>query len=168
MKDRQIRARNNFALAEMELARQMGVSLDSPADPAATFTEPVVLTKTIDEWLHLAAEQRFRASRRAVARSGAGRRNQSNESRIRTEDRAVRQRRTRCDDAWWPIWDELDRICTATISTSSRVERRKLVWLRLPANASKAKHTLEWFRAAVQMEVRKAYLDGNAAAQRTV
>jgi outer membrane protein TolC len=34
------------------------------------------------------------------------------------------------------------------------------------ANANKAKHNVEWFRSGVQMEVRKAYLDGNAAAQR--
>lgn len=34
------------------------------------------------------------------------------------------------------------------------------------ANASKAKHNVEWFRSGVQMEVRKAYLDGNSAAQR--
>jgi outer membrane protein TolC len=34
------------------------------------------------------------------------------------------------------------------------------------ANASKAKHNVEWFRSGVQLEVRKAYLDGNAAAQR--
>ena len=34
------------------------------------------------------------------------------------------------------------------------------------ANASKAKHTVEWFRSGVQMEVRRAYLDGDAAAQR--
>lgn len=35
------------------------------------------------------------------------------------------------------------------------------------ANASKAKHGMEWLRSGVQMEVRKAYLDANAAAQRT-
>lgn len=34
------------------------------------------------------------------------------------------------------------------------------------ANASKAKHNVEWFRSGVQLEVRKAYLDGNSAAQR--
>ena len=34
------------------------------------------------------------------------------------------------------------------------------------ANENKAKHNVEWFRSGVQMEVRKAYLDGNAAAQR--
>jgi outer membrane protein len=34
------------------------------------------------------------------------------------------------------------------------------------ANENKAKHRVEWFRSGVQMEVRKAYLDGNAAAQR--
>lgn len=34
------------------------------------------------------------------------------------------------------------------------------------ANESKAKHRVEWFRSGVQMEVRQAYMDGNAAAQR--
>ena len=34
------------------------------------------------------------------------------------------------------------------------------------AKAAKAKHNLEWLRSGVQLEVRKAYLDVNAAAQR--
>jgi outer membrane protein len=34
------------------------------------------------------------------------------------------------------------------------------------ANANKARHSAEWFESVVQLEVRKAYLDGKAAAQR--
>jgi len=37
MKDRQIRAKNDLALAEMQLAREMGMSLDAPAEPACNF-----------------------------------------------------------------------------------------------------------------------------------
>src|SRR5208283_3102396 len=36
MKDRQIRAQNDLAVAEMRLAREMGLALDTPAEPSAT------------------------------------------------------------------------------------------------------------------------------------
>ena len=35
------------------------------------------------------------------------------------------------------------------------------------ANTNKAKHDVEWFRSGVEMEVRKSYLDGRAASERT-
>ena len=34
------------------------------------------------------------------------------------------------------------------------------------ANASRAKHNVEWFRSGIEMEVRRSYLDAGAAAQR--
>ena len=166
MKDRQIRAQNNLALAEMELARQMGVSLDSPADPAATFTEPVVLTKTIDEWLHLAAEQRpgLRAAQLQEAALGDETKATKAEfgPKIGLFGSAERDAMTLGGPSGtnWTAGARLDFNLFAGGAQKARMAEAA-------ANASKAKHTLEWFRAAVQMEVRKAYLDGNAAAQRT-
>ena len=58
MKDRQIRAQNDLAVAEMQLAREMGMAVDAPAEPAATLAEPGMPAKTIEEWMHIALEQR--------------------------------------------------------------------------------------------------------------
>ena len=47
MKDRQIRAQNDLALAEMQLAREMGMAVDAPAEPAATLAEPGMPAKIL-------------------------------------------------------------------------------------------------------------------------
>ena len=57
MKDRQIRATNDLAMAEMQLARQMGAALDSPQEPAETLAEPAMPTKTIQEWMQTARKK---------------------------------------------------------------------------------------------------------------
>src|SRR5208283_3060083 len=58
MKDRQIRAENDLALGEMQLAREMGITLDAPVEPAATLAEAGMPAKTMEDWIHVALEQR--------------------------------------------------------------------------------------------------------------
>ena len=58
----------------------------------------------------------------------------------------------------------------APFPARARRARRHRIRARLAqaaAGESKARHNVEWLRSGVQMEVRKAFLDGNAAAQRT-
>jgi len=165
MKDRQIRARNDLALAEMQLAREMGMPLDTPAEPAATLAEPGMPAKTIDEWVHLAIEQRpaLRAAElqenamseeRKAAKAKFG-------PKIGLFGSAERDAMTLGGPSGtnWTAGARLDFNIFAGGAQKARVAEAT-------ANADKAKHNVEWFRSGVQMEVRKAYLDGNAAAQR--
>src|SRR5262249_218478 len=56
--DRHIRAQNDLALTEMQLAREMGTEVETPAEPAGVLAEPSALTKTIQEWIQTASQER--------------------------------------------------------------------------------------------------------------
>ncbi len=166
MKDRQIRAENDLALAAMQLAREMGMPLDAPADLAATLAEPEIPAKTIDEWTHIALEQRP-ALRAAQLQETA----MSDETKAAKAEfgpklwlfgSAERDALTLGGPSGtnWTAGARLDFNIFAGGAQKARVAEAA-------ANANKAKHNVDWFRSGVQMEVRKAYLDGNAAAQRT-
>ncbi len=165
MKDRQIRARNDLALAEMQLAREMGIALDAPAEPAATLTEPGMPAKTIDEWIHVALEQRpaLRAAQLQETAMGEERKAAKAEfgPKIGLFGTAERDAMTLGGPSGtnWTAGARLEFNVFAGGAQKARVAEAA-------ANANKAKHNVEWFRSGVQMEVRKAYLDGNAAAQR--
>jgi outer membrane protein len=165
MKDRQIRARNDLALAEMQLAREIGMSLDSPMEPAATLTEPGMPEKTIEEWTHIALEQRpgLRAAQLQEAAMGEETKTAKAEfgPKIALFGSAERDAMTLGGPSGtnWTAGARLDFNIFAGGAQKARVAEAS-------ANANKAKHNVEWFRSGVQMEVRKAYLDGNAAAQR--
>src|SRR6516162_8308522 len=58
MQDRQIRAQNDLALAQMQLAREMGMAVSTPAEPAGVLAESSAPTKTIQEWLQTALQER--------------------------------------------------------------------------------------------------------------
>jgi outer membrane protein TolC len=165
MKDRQIRAQNDLAAAEMQLAREMGMAVDAPVEPAATLAEPGMPGKTIEEWMRIAMEQRpgLRAA-------------QLEETAMGDETKAVKAE-------FGPkigLFGSAERDAMALAGSSgtnwtagARLEfnvfaggAQKARLAEATANANRAKHNVEWFRSGVQMEVRKAYLDGNAAAQR--
>ena len=165
MKDRQNRAQNDLAAAEMQLAREMGMAVDAPVEPAATLAEPGMPGKTIEEWMRIAMEQRpgLRAA-------------QLEETAMGDETKAVKAE-------FGPkigLFGSAERDAMALAGSSgtnwtagARLEfnvfaggAQKARLAEATANANRAKHNVEWFRSGVQMEVRKAYLDGNAAAQR--
>jgi len=165
MKYRQIRARNDLALAEMQLAREMGIALDAPVEPAATLAEPGMPAKSIEDWIHIALEQRpgLRAA-------------QLQETAMSEETKAAKAEfgpkialfGSAERDAMalggpsgtnWTAGARLDFNIFTGGAQKARVAEAT-------ANANRAKHNVEWFCSGVQMEVRKAYLDGNAAAQR--
>jgi outer membrane protein len=165
MKDRQIRAENDLALGEMQLAREMGLALDAPPEPAATLVEPGMPAKTIAEWIHIAMEQRpgLRATELQETAMGEETRAAKAEfgPKIGLFGSAERDAMTLGGPSGtnWTAGARLDFNIFAGGAQKARVAEAI-------ANANKAKHNVEWFRSGVQMEVRKAYLDGNAAAQR--
>ena len=165
MKDRQIRAQNDLALAEIELAREMGMPLDAPTEPAATLSEPGQPARTIEEWVHTALEQRpaLRAAQLQETAMSDQRKATKAEfgPSIGLFGSTERDAMTLGGPSGtnWTAGARLDFNLFAGGGQKARVAEAA-------ANENKAKHTVEWFRSGVQMEVRKAYLDGNAAAQR--
>jgi outer membrane protein len=165
MKDRQIRAANDLALAEMQLAREMGMSLDVPAELAATLSEPEMPAKSIEEWIRTALEQR--PGLRAAQLQETAMHDETKAAKAEFGPRvglfgsAERDAMTLGGPSGtnWTAGARLDFNVFAGGAQKARVAEAM-------ANANKAKHNVEWLRSGVQMEVRKAYLDGNAAAQR--
>lgn len=165
MKDRQIRAHNDLALAAMQLARTMGLSLDTTVEPIESLREPETQSKEIQEWLRTALEQR--PALRAA---------QLQQSAMDDERKAAKAEfgpkiglfGTTERDAMalggpsgtnWTAGARLDFNLFAGGAQKARLAEAT-------ANEDKAKHSVEWFRSGVQLEVRKAFLDGDAAAQR--
>ncbi|MGB2676186.1 MAG: TolC family protein [Candidatus Acidiferrum sp.] len=165
MKDRQIRAQNDLALAKMQLAREMGTALDAPAEPAETLVEPGMPAKTIEEWIHIALEQRpgLRAAQLQETAMGDERKAARAEFGPKVGLFGSTERDAMAlggpSGTNWTAGARLDFNIFAGGAQKARVAEAV-------ANENKAKHNVEWFRSGVQMEVRKAYLDGNAAAQR--
>ena len=165
MRDREIRAQNDLAVAEMQLARQMGMGLDAPVDPAANLGEPAMPAKDVEEWIRIANEQRpgLRAAELQESAMGEERKAAKAEfgPKIGVFGSAERDAMTFGGPSGtnWTAGARLDFNVFAGGAQKARIAEAT-------ANANKAKHNVEWFRSGVQMEVRKAYLDGNAAAQR--
>src|SRR5271165_2124006 len=167
MKDRQIRATNDLAMAEMQLAREMGAALDSPQEPAETLAEPAMPTKTIQEWMQTALEERPGLRAAQLQETAMGEETKAAKAefgpKIGLFGSAERDALTLGGPSGtnWTAGARLDFNLFAGGAQKARVAEAT-------ANANKAQHEVEWFRSGVQMEVRKAYLDGNSAAQRTV
>jgi len=167
MKDRQIRAQNDLALAQMQLARLMGLPVEHQLDLAGALGEPVASTKTLPEW-----------TQTALAERPALRAAQLQETAVDDERKAAKAEfgptialfGTTERDAMtmggpsgtnWTAGARLDFNLFAGGGTKARLAEAA-------ANASKAKHNVEWFRSGVTLEVRKAFLDQEAAAQRAL
>lgn len=165
MKDRQIRAQNALALAEMQLARQTGAALDESIEPAGTLHQPGTLGKTIDEWTHLALEQRPALRAAELQQTAADEERKAVKSefgpKLALFGSTERDAMTLAGPSGsnWTGGARLDFNLFAGGAQKARLAEAS-------ARESKAKHNVEWFRSGIQMEVRKAYLDGNAAAQR--
>ena len=165
MKDRQIRANNDLELGAMQLARNMGLPVEARSDIAGKLGHPESTTKTIQEWVQTALEQRpaLRAAQlqgdamdqeRKAAKAEFG-------PKIGLFGATERDAMTMAGPSGtnWTAGARLDFNIFAGGAQKARVAEAT-------ANANKAKHDVEWFRSGVQIEVRKAYLDTNAAAQR--
>lgn len=165
MKDRQIRARNELALAEMQLAREMGMALDSPTEPIGSLAEPENPSKTIQEWTKTALEERpgLRAVQLEEKAMGEERKAAKAEfgPKVGLFGSTERDAMTLGGPSGtnWTAGARLDFNLFAGGAQKARVAEAT-------ASENKAKHNVEWFRSGVEMEVRKAFLDGNAAAQR--
>jgi outer membrane protein len=165
MKDRQIRAQNDLALAQMQLARLMGAAVDAPASPQGTLSEPGVPSGNVQEWMQTALAQR--PALRAAELQENAMNDESKAAKSEFGPKIGLFGSTERDamalggpsGTSWTAGARLDVNIFAGGAQKARLAEAA-------ANASKAKHNVEWFRSGIQMEVRKAYLDAESAAQR--
>ena len=167
MKDRQIRARNDLQLAEMQLAREMGMTLDTPAEPTAVLTDPSAPTKTMQEWIQTALQQRPALKVSELQETALGEERKAAKAefgpKVGLFGSTERDAETLGGPSGtnWTAGARLDFNLFAGGAQKARLAEAT-------ASESKAKHNAEWLRSGVQLEVRKAFLEGNAAAQRAV
>ena len=165
MKDREIRAENQAEVARMILARELGLAPDAKPQPAETLTEPAAMTQTPQEWEQFAMDHRpaLRAaqlqqeaatSEKKAAKAAFG-------PKVGLYADFERDAFTLGGPSGtnWTAGARVDLNLFAGGADKSRLAEAQ-------ANASRAKHDLEWFRSGVQLEVRQAYLDATSAAQR--
>jgi outer membrane protein len=165
MKDSQIRAQNDLAIANMQLARDTGLAVDAPINPSQNLQEPAPLQRTIEAWIQTALDQRpaLRAAQlqqdamdqeRKAAKAEFG-------PQVGLFGSTERDAMTLGGPSGtnWTAGAQLEFNLFA-----GGAQKAKLA--EATANANKTKHGVEWLRSGVQMEVRKAYLDANAASLR--
>jgi outer membrane protein len=165
MKDHQIRAQNDLAIAEMQLARLMGLPVENQLEVAGNLSEPNALPKSLQEWTQTALAERpaLRAAQleersvddeRKAAKAEFG-------PTIALFGTTERDAMTMAGPSGtnWTAGARLDFNLFAGGATKARLAEAA-------AKANKAKHNVEWFRSGVTLEVRKAFLDAEAAAQR--
>ncbi len=166
MKDRQIRAQNDLALANMQLARAMGLAVDAPTEPSQALVEPGTSEQTIEDWIRTALDQRPALRAAQLQQDAMEQERKATKAefgpKIGLFGSTERDAMTLGGPSGtnWTAGAQLEFNLFA-----GGAQKAKLA--EATANASKAKHGMEWLRSGVQMEVRKAYLDANAAAQRT-
>jgi TolC family type I secretion outer membrane protein len=165
MKDREIRAKNRAEVARLVLARELGLAPDARPEPSESLTEPAELTKTLQEWEQFAMNRRpaLRAAELQQDAATSGKKAARAEFGPRLDLYADFERDALTlggpSGTNWTAGARLDFNLFAGGAQRSRLAEAQ-------ANASKAKHNLEWFRSGVLLEVREAYLDATAAAQR--
>jgi outer membrane protein len=166
MKDRQIHAQNDLAVANMQLSREMGLAVDAPTNPSQTLHEPGASEETIEDWTKTALDQRPALRAAQLQQDATDQELKAAKAEFgpklglfgSTERDAMTLGGPSGTN--WTAGAQLEFNLFA-----GGAQKAKLA--EAAANANKAKHGMEWFRSGVQMEVRKAYLDLNAAAQRT-
>jgi outer membrane protein TolC len=167
MKDRQIRAQNDLAMAAMQLARETGMPLATPPEPAATLSEPHPPATSIEEWVKTALDQRpaLRAAQLQEAAVEDGRKATKAEfgPQIALFGSAERDAMALGGPSG-TNWTAGARVDVTVFSGGAQKARLD----EATANVNKARHNLDWLRSGIQIEVRKAYLDGIAAEQRAV
>lgn len=166
MKDREISAQNGFEIAQMALARDMGLAPDSQPEPSETLAEPTSMTTPPQDWMQAAAQHRP-ALRAAELQAGAS---ASARKAVRADfgpqinvfadfERDAMTLGAGPSGTNWTAGARLDLNLFAGGAQKARLAEAA-------ANQRSAKHDLEWLRSGVMVQVRQAYLDATAAAQR--
>ncbi|HEV2387391.1 MAG TPA: TolC family protein [Candidatus Acidoferrales bacterium] len=165
MEDREIRARNGWEVARLNLGRELGLAAGAMPQLGGQLEQPRPLEGGIDEWdktalaerpaLRAAELQRQAATaNRQLARADFG-------PQIAVFANVERDARTLAGPSGtnWTAGAKLDLNLFAGGANRARLAEAV-------AEKQQAEHQLEWLRSGIELEVRQAYLDAQAAAQR--
>jgi outer membrane protein TolC len=165
MKDREIRAANALELARLALSRELGLAPGTLREPSGSLAEPAAPATTPEEWERIALAERpaLRAVELQQQASDANRKLAKAEFGPRLGLFADFERDAETlggpSGTNWAAGARLDLNLFAGGADHARVAEAE-------ARSREAGHQLEWFRSGVQLEVRQAYLETVAAAQR--
>lgn len=165
MKDREIRAQNSLESSQMILAREIGLGSDARPEPSVSLTEPPPMQGTRQEWIQTAVEHRpaLHAAQLRQDATTLDKRGAKADFGPKVELYADFERDALTlsgpSGTNWTAGARLDFNLFAGGAQRSRL-------VEAQANESKAKHSLEWLRSGVLLEVQQSYLEATAAAQR--
>jgi outer membrane protein len=165
MQDRVIRAENAVELARLALVRQMNVAPASIGQPARTMPSPEPIPAPIDEWV-----RRALANRPLLQAAGMQSRAADSGSKLAKAQfgptiglfaNVERDAETLGGPSGtnWTAGAQLNWNIFAGGADRARLAEAE-------ARKSEAKHQLEWLRSGIELEVRQAYLNTRAAAER--
>lgn len=166
MKDREIRARNGYELARMGLARETGMSLDARPEPGETLGEPAAMeNRSAEEWEKLAAENRPALRAMAMQEEAAAAGKKAARSELGPKAGLFGGYERDAQTMGGPAGTNWVAGARVEINLfAGGADRARMA--EAAANANRAKHSLEWMRSGVMLEVRQAFLDEQAAEQR--
>ncbi len=165
MKEREIRAANGWELTRLALARELGAAPETLGDAAGGLAEPAAPDRLPEDWEKTALAERpaLRAaelereatlSQRKLAKAEFG-------PKLGLFADVERDAQTLAGPSGsnWTAGARLEINLFAGGADRYHVAEAE-------AQAREADHQLEWFRSGVRLEVRQAYLETLAAAQR--
>lgn len=166
MKDREIRAKNGMELARLSLGRELGMPPGERIDVTGDLREPASgESKNAEDWEKSALDHRpaLQAARMAGEAATSAKKSARAEFGPKLGVFAdVERDGLSLAGNGGTNWTAGARLQFNLFAGGAQ----KAQLAEAQANENKAKHDLEWFRSGVLLEVRQAYLDAEAAAQR--
>lgn len=165
MKDREIRAHNGLELAQMTLARVLGEPPSARPEPSETLIAPAPAVETVQRWTQTALAHRpsLRSAELQAGAAASATKSAKAEFGPKIGVYADFERDAMTlggpSGTNWTAGARLDINLFAGGAQRARMAEAQ-------ANEDQARHSLEWLRSGVQLEVQQAYLDISAAAQR--
>jgi outer membrane protein len=166
MKEDEILAANRLEIARLILARELGTAPEAMGEPSGRLTAPTDSTKSREDWEKIALAERpaLRAAEleRAAAANQRGAAKTEFGPKVSLFANVERDALTLGGSSGtnWIAGARLDLNLFAGGADKYRLAEAE-------AKVSQADHQLEWFRSGIQLEVRQAYLESQAAGQRS-
>lgn len=166
MKEREIRAANQLALAYMNLAHELGLGPGAPAEPVGKLVEPSAAAISMEDWeaIALATRPALRAAelQRQAAESGRKQALYEFGPKLGAFANFERDAESLAGGPSGNNWTAGFRLEWNLFAGGADKAR----FAEAQARARQAADQIEWFRSAVRLEVRQAFLETRAAEQR--
>ncbi len=165
MQDREIRAQNAVELARLNLGRELGLGSGAMPQVAGKLAQPAAAARDAAAWEKIALAERpaLRAAEIEAQAAGANRKLAKADFGPQIGLFADIERDAEAlggpSGTNWTAGARIDLNLFAGGAQKSRLAQAA-------ALESEAGHQLEWLRSGIELEVRQAYLDGKAAAER--